>query len=105
MNAISMSSRMTDGRAKVALFGTLIAVAIAAYGAWRLMEGSRSDLGTTSANAEQSDASAAPARDRNSVDLSDSQLASVRVEPVEDREFPVEKRAVGSIDFNEYLTV
>jgi membrane fusion protein, heavy metal efflux system len=29
------------------------------------------------------------------------QLAAVKVEPVEEREFPVEKQAVGSIDFNE----
>jgi membrane fusion protein, heavy metal efflux system len=35
------------------------------------------------------------------LDLTDAQLASVKVEPVEAREFPVEKEAVGSIDFNE----
>jgi cobalt-zinc-cadmium efflux system membrane fusion protein len=33
--------------------------------------------------------------------LSDPQLATVKVEPVEDREFPVQKEAVGSIDFDE----
>ena len=44
-------------------------------------------------------------RDRDSVDLSDSQLASVKVEPVEERDFPVEKDAVGSIGFNEDMTV
>ncbi len=41
----------------------------------------------------------------DSVDLSDSQLASVKVEPVEERDFPVEKEAVGSIDFNEDMAV
>ena len=41
----------------------------------------------------------------DSVNLSDSQLASVKVEPVEEREFPIEKRAVGSIDFNEEMSV
>jgi len=40
------------------------------------------------------------AHDRDSVDLLDSQLGSVKVEPVEDRGFPVEKEAVGGIDFN-----
>ena len=45
------------------------------------------------------------ARSKDSVDLSDTQLASVKVEPVEEREFPVEKDAVGSIDFNEDLSV
>ncbi len=39
--------------------------------------------------------------DVSSLNLSDSQLAAVKVEPVEEREFPVEKEAVGSIDFNE----
>jgi hypothetical protein len=41
---------------------------------------------------------APPAHD--SVDLLDSQLGSVKVEPVEDRGIPVEKEAVGGIDFN-----
>ena len=41
----------------------------------------------------------------DSVDLTDSQLAAVKVEPVEERDFPVEKEAVGSIDFNEDMAV
>ncbi len=41
------------------------------------------------------------ASDAFSLNLTDSQLAAVKVEPVEEREFPVEKEAVGSIDFNE----
>jgi cobalt-zinc-cadmium efflux system membrane fusion protein len=44
-----------------------------------------------------------PAAD--SVDLTDSQLSSVKVEPVGEREFPIEKQAVGSIDFNENMTL
>jgi cobalt-zinc-cadmium efflux system membrane fusion protein len=44
-------------------------------------------------------------RDPNSVDLSDSQLALVKVEPVGEREFPIEKEAVGSIQFNDEMTV
>ncbi len=39
------------------------------------------------------------------MDLSNSQLDSVKVAPVEERGFPLEKEAVGSIDFNEYETV
>jgi membrane fusion protein, heavy metal efflux system len=46
-------------------------------------------------------APAASAADRDSIDLSDTQLAAVKVEPVEEREFPVEKSAIGSIDFDE----
>src|SRR5215471_2701670 len=41
----------------------------------------------------------------DSVDLSDSQLASVKVGPVGEREFPIEKQSVGSIDFNADMTV
>jgi membrane fusion protein, heavy metal efflux system len=39
----------------------------------------------------------------DSVELSDTQLKSVKVETVSEREFPVEKSAVGSIDFNEEM--
>jgi cobalt-zinc-cadmium efflux system membrane fusion protein len=72
-----------------------------------------SQLGSpsTEANAQAADsprsgdrvASAAPPAD--SVNLSDSQLAYVKVEPVGEREFPIEKQAVGSIDFNEEMSV
>ena len=61
--------------------------------------------GDHDANAERSNAPHEAARDRDSVDLSDLQLASVKVAPVEERDFPVEKEAVGSIDFNEELSV
>jgi membrane fusion protein, heavy metal efflux system len=40
-----------------------------------------------------------------SVELNDKQMASVKVEPVGDYVFPVEKSSVGSIDFNEEMTV
>jgi membrane fusion protein, heavy metal efflux system len=63
------------------------------------------DARTTSAHAQG--APAAPASsdsgDRVTLNLSDSQLAAVKVEPVEERTFPVEKQAVGSIDFNEEM--
>jgi membrane fusion protein, heavy metal efflux system len=39
------------------------------------------------------------------IDLTDSQLASVKVAPVEERQFPIEKEAVGSINFNEEMTL
>jgi cobalt-zinc-cadmium efflux system membrane fusion protein len=54
------------------------------------------------AKADAPDA-APPAAD--SVDLSDSQLDAVKVAPAEERDFPIEKEAVGSIDFNEELSV
>ena len=101
-----MPPRITSNRARAAVTALLVAVAIGGCGAWRWLDGAKSELGaTTSAHADQGDASSAPARDRDSVDLSDSQLASVKVEPVEEHAFPVEKQAVGSIDFNEDMAV
>jgi cobalt-zinc-cadmium efflux system membrane fusion protein len=47
-----------------------------------------------------------PAADpTENVELTDAQSASIKVGPLGDRVFPVEKDAVGSIDFNEDMTV
>ncbi len=92
------------GKVSTAVLG-LVAVAGAAYGLWRFGDGKSGLSATSPANAELADGTGAPPRDPSSVDLSDSQLASVKVAPVEEREFPVEKEAVGSIDFNQELSV
>src|SRR5262249_28800297 len=77
----------------------VIAVAVA-YLLGPSGDGLESGLGApTSANAQGASPTGGPTRDPNSVDLSDSQLASVKVEPVGEREFPTEKQAVGSISF------
>jgi cobalt-zinc-cadmium efflux system membrane fusion protein len=63
-------------------------------------------LGASVAKAapETSDKANGPAAGApDSVELSDTQLKSVRVETAAEREFPIEKAAVGSIDFNEEL--
>jgi cobalt-zinc-cadmium efflux system membrane fusion protein len=39
------------------------------------------------------------------VQLTDSQLGAIKVGPVVDHDFPIEKESVGSIDFNENMTV
>jgi hypothetical protein len=51
--------------------------------------------------ASRDDAVSGSAGDAYTLNLSDAQLAGVKVEPAEEREFPLEKEAVGSIDFNE----
>jgi cobalt-zinc-cadmium efflux system membrane fusion protein len=51
------------------------------------------------------DAGGADASSSDTVAVSDTQLASVKVEPAAEREFPIEKSAVGSIEFNEDMTV
>ena len=93
-----MAPRMTMDRARAAVAAALLAVAVVAY--WTLRPGETPKPGTARAAAQN-----AASRDRDGVDLSDSQLASVKVEQVEEREFPVEKDAVGSIGFNEDMTV
>jgi len=93
---------MTKAKAGMAVAGGIVAAAIVAYWALHTGNDTNASLGpTTSASAAPSDTGAATPRDPNSVDLSDAQLASVKVEPAAEHEFPVEKEAVGSIDFNE----
>jgi membrane fusion protein, heavy metal efflux system len=97
---------MTSGRMRAAVIGAVIAAGVIAYWAWRSGIGLKSDVtAATSANAQLPNAPTAASREPDSVDLSDSQLGSVRVAPVAERDFPVEKEAVGSIDFNAELTV
>ncbi len=83
----------------------MLGVAVVAFWIWHSGQSPETDIGaTTNANAAPTD-SGTPARSPDSVDLTDGQLASVKVEPIEEREFPVEKDAVGSIDFNEDMSV
>ncbi len=97
-----MAARMTTNRARAALIVAIIAVAAVAFGVWRYVESPKADLGASAkASVEAGNAPTASAADRDSIDLSDTQLAAVKVEPVEEREFPVEKSSVGSIDFDE----
>jgi membrane fusion protein, heavy metal efflux system len=100
-----MFPRITNARSGAVLAAAVIAVVVVGYGAWRWSHSApKTDL-AASASAASSDAPrpAAPARD--SIDLSDSQLAAVKVEPIEERDFPVQKQAIGSIDFDEEMAV
>jgi membrane fusion protein, heavy metal efflux system len=79
-----------------------LAVAAGTYLFWLFDNNPIFGLSTGSARAEGSAESAASgASDPNTLNLTDLQLASVKVEPVEEHEFPVEKEAIGGIDFNE----
>jgi membrane fusion protein, heavy metal efflux system len=91
-------------RIAAAAVGALVVVFLL-YWSWPFGERSQPDIGATAAHAAPSDAPAAARHDPDSVDLTDAQLTAVKVEPVEAREFPVDKEAVGSIDFNEDLAV
>jgi membrane fusion protein, heavy metal efflux system len=91
-----MAPRTTDSRLNAAVGAALFAAVAAVYLVWH--------PGGSSKPPSASDATAG-VHDANSVDLSDSQLSGVKVEAVEDRDFPAEKQAVGSIDFNEDMSV
>jgi cobalt-zinc-cadmium efflux system membrane fusion protein len=93
-----MAPAMTIDRVRAAVVAALLAVAVIAYWALRPVETPRPARGLPQPGAQA-------AADQGSVDLSDSQLVAVKVEPVAERDFPVEKDAVGSIGFNEDMTV
>ena len=96
-----MAPRPPNSRLSAAVAAALFAVVGVVYWSWH-SGGSNSGLGATTANA---DAPNPPAHSDDSVDLSDTQLDAVKVEPVEERDFPIEKDAIGSIDFNQNLSV
>ena len=93
-----MALRMTTNPTRAAVVGALLAIAAAVFWLWHPGDAAKS-------RADDVPAAAAPAAAPDSVDLSDSQLAAVKVAPVDERDFPVEKTAVGSIDFNEDMAV
>ncbi len=85
------------GRIRAAVAAASLAGLAAGYLVWQL-SGVGSGHATTSARAER--ASPQIARDSLTVDLPETQLAWVKVEPVHEQPFPVEKEAVGTIQFN-----
>lgn len=91
-----INSRWSAGIA-AALFALVIVVYLASH----LGGPSRNGSGVSGA----ANGPSALAGDQDTIDLSDAQLSAVKVEPVEARDFPREKEAVGSIDFNEEMSV
>ena len=94
------SLMMVHRRSALISLGAAIVVAVAAYWAWDMLlqrlglGGVGSGVGPPPAN------SAEP-----SVELADSVAATLKVEAVKEHEFPIENQAIGSIDFNEYMTL
>jgi membrane fusion protein, heavy metal efflux system len=94
-----MASRMAINRATALAVGALVAVGLVGYALWR--PGAAATAAPDAAAAAGQAGVAGP----DSVDLSDSQLNAVKVAPIEEREFPIEKEAIGNIDFNRDLAV
>jgi membrane fusion protein, heavy metal efflux system len=99
-----MTLPTVTGRVKMLAVGILVVAAVG-YSLWRYSSGSSPPIEAAGGAKAEGSATGggAGAHGPDNLELSDSQLASVKVEPVELREFPVEKEAVGSIDFNEEL--
>src|SRR5262245_35186033 len=95
---------MGNGKRTITL-GTAAAVAVLSFGAgvyFAVDYGSAPRLeGGVAKAVERGRADNGPPAD--SIELSESQLKSVKVAAVEERDFPIQKESVGSIDFNEEL--
>jgi cobalt-zinc-cadmium efflux system membrane fusion protein len=107
-----MASDRENIGAGAAIAAAILIAAIVAYSVGGPGNWSESGFGAAPTNANAQGAPSTPSAGApgyplaaNSVNLSDSQLASVKVEPVGEREFLIEKEAVGSIDFNQDMTV
>jgi cobalt-zinc-cadmium efflux system membrane fusion protein len=97
---------MTNSRVRAVALGALVVVALVAYATWHRRDAPKSDVAVApTANAERSAAPNTAGTAADGVSLSDAQLASVKVEPAQERDFPVEREAVGSIDFDEDMSV
>jgi cobalt-zinc-cadmium efflux system membrane fusion protein len=91
-----------NSRLRAAIAAALFALVVVVYWASHSGDTLKGGSGVNKSNAAAPSASAG---DRDSIDLSDSQLSAVKVTPVQERDFPREKETVGSIDFNEEMAV
>jgi cobalt-zinc-cadmium efflux system membrane fusion protein len=106
--AIPMTEKSFSPKRTITLGAAIIAVTLSFVAGVYFAAGFRNppalDLGVSGAKAapetEPNRTGTPPA---DSVELQESQMKSVRVETAGEREFPIEKAAVGSIDFNEEL--
>jgi membrane fusion protein, heavy metal efflux system len=97
-----MAPGSPNSRLRAAIAAALFALVVVVYWASHSVDTLKGGSGVTKSNAQAPGVSAG---DADSIDLSDAQLSAVKVEPVQDRDFPRDKEAVGSIDFNEEMAV
>ena len=96
-----MAPSPTSSRVSAAIVAATFALVIVLY--WASHFGGPPKGGSTGPH--DAAPSAAAGEHQDSLDLSDAQLSAVKVEPVGERDFPTEKEAVGSIDFDEEMSV
>jgi membrane fusion protein, heavy metal efflux system len=99
------SSIMAAGRKIVVVGAAALAAAVLVVGAYLLGGGAPRTAAADAPAANGANPDAPASADANSVTLSETQLAFVKLEAVAEREFPDEKTAIGSIDFDEDMTV
>ena len=93
-----------DKRAIAMIAAVAVAVLIVATSGYVAWYSGRSSAAEATAQQPASQAVGDPPA-AQAVQLSDAQLGSIKFEPVGERTFPIEKEAVGSIDFNEEMAV
>jgi cobalt-zinc-cadmium efflux system membrane fusion protein len=89
---------------KLALLGAA-AITVAAIIAAGVYAGLGSQSARAASGTAASPASAGPTTDPDTVQLSDSQLGSIKTAAVTERDFPTQKEAVGNIAFNDDMNV
>jgi membrane fusion protein, heavy metal efflux system len=104
-----LSMRFSALPRHVAVRFELGAIAISAAAALVFVPGVPALLGFGAAHVARADegsgkAATPSAEDANTVELTDTQLRSVKVAPVEAQVFPVQDDAIGNIDFNEDMS-
>jgi cobalt-zinc-cadmium efflux system membrane fusion protein len=86
--------------------GIVIVAAMILYWTWPTLDhDGGGHPGVSSAAHAQGTRAPQVAPNPDTVDLSETQLAFVKVALVAEREFPIQKDAIGSIDFNQNMTV
>ena len=98
-----MAPGPTSSRISAAIVAAIFALVIVLY--WASHFGGPPKGGSGAPVAHADAPSAAVGEHQDSIDLSDAQLSAVKVEPVGERDFPSEKEAIGSIDFDEEMSV
>jgi membrane fusion protein, heavy metal efflux system len=111
VEAADMAFFMNSSRRNVFAIAIAVAISFAAgayfAASWNLRTPQKLDLGVAGAQAAPEGAGESaktePPMPADSVELAETQLKAIKVETVGERDFPIEKAAVGSIDFNEEL--
>jgi cobalt-zinc-cadmium efflux system membrane fusion protein len=82
-----------------------VAITVAAIAAAGVYAGLGPRTASAASGTAAAPASAGPAAAPDTVQLSDSQLGSIKTAAVTERDFPTQKEAVGNIDFNQDMNV